>query len=268
MMNALFSCKNCIHDCGQTLCIGPGIGFCLKHNSVVKNPGDATCKYLHRKDLPYFVVEEGIREHASEYAFFTNMASLSDKTALPVVRYSERHAWDTRTFSSITHSLAQYHNMKPAWVFVQNFSGSADGVRAITHASLVRHYLEHCGSWKKTYRLVLALLQEIDVAPYISDAELVLNEGDDVDDVRDDALWDIVFSRLSALQEYGWHAGVEGLTWITDQVNGKLAEFDWSSLAVELGKIKIKYTDIIIDHANTEKAYFPESDQSRFIENI
>jgi hypothetical protein len=34
-MDELFSCRNCIHNCGQSLLIGPGSGFCLQHESVI-----------------------------------------------------------------------------------------------------------------------------------------------------------------------------------------------------------------------------------------
>ena len=76
MMDELFSCRNCIHNCGQSLLIGQGSGFCLQHESVIWEPDRTTCKYLHRKDLPYFVVEEGTREHAAEFAGFPFLVSL------------------------------------------------------------------------------------------------------------------------------------------------------------------------------------------------
>src|SRR5208282_4055783 len=32
-------------------------------------------------------------------------------------------------------------------------------------------------------------------------------------------LWDVIFVRMSAIQEYGWHAGLERLIWASDAVN-------------------------------------------------
>ena len=122
-MDSLFSCRNCIHNCAQTLNLGPGQGFCLKHNSVILKSELTTCKYLHRKDLPAFVVEEGVREHASEFAFFPAMASLDKLVPVPAVKYSERFAWERGQFSPLLHVLAQYHKMKPHWIMVQSFSG-------------------------------------------------------------------------------------------------------------------------------------------------
>ena len=67
-MDELFSCRNCIHNCGQSLNVGRGPVYRLQHDSVIPDPGLITCKYLHRKDLPNFVVDEGVREHAAEFA--------------------------------------------------------------------------------------------------------------------------------------------------------------------------------------------------------
>jgi hypothetical protein len=60
------------------------------------------------------------------------------------------------------------------------------------------------------------------------------------------------------LQEYGWHAGNEEITWITDKVNGSLTDFDWNSLSTELEHIKVQYTDSIIKLAKDEQVYFPQ----------
>ena len=37
-VDELFSCRNCIHNCGQSLLIGKGAGFCVKHDSVLLSP--------------------------------------------------------------------------------------------------------------------------------------------------------------------------------------------------------------------------------------
>ena len=84
-MDELFSCRNCIHNSGQSLLIAEGLGFCLQHNSVIRDPDRTTCKYLHRKDLPNFVVHEGIGEHAAEFAGFPLQVSL-DSNLLSVGR--------------------------------------------------------------------------------------------------------------------------------------------------------------------------------------
>ncbi len=259
-MDSLFSCRNCIQDCGQTINLGPGAGFCLMHNSVVREPDDTTCKYLHRKDLPRFTVDEGIREHASEFAFHSAMASLSAGKPIQVLRYSEKFCWEKGQFSPLMHALAQYHKVNPSWGVIQSFSGGVDGLRSVAHTALARRYLDTCGNWRSSYRIFLALLQEVDVTPRFGEYDLVVPEGEHREEVEQEALWDVVFSRLAGLQEYGWHAGIEDLSWITDSLNGSLASFDWKALRVDLIRLRETWTDGLIRHAKDNGAFFPEQE--------
>ncbi len=245
-----------MHNCGQSLRLGQGSGFCIKHNSVLVDPGDTTCKYLHRKDLPAFAVEEGVREHAAEFAFFPALVRLSTKKARPAVRYSEKFDWDKRRFDPLTHALAQYHKVTPRWVIVQSFTGGLDGLRALAHACLVRHYLATCDTWRSSYRLILGLLQEIDLDPSFGEQQVLFGENESKEEATQDAVWDVAFARLSGLQEYGWHAGIESLTWITDSLNGSLSELNWPGVRKQLESVKGKWTDRIIQHAKDEKVYF------------
>ena len=222
-MDELFSCRNCIQNCGQSILIGPGSGFCLQHESVIWEPEQTTCKYLHRKDLPFFVVEEGTREHAAEFTGFAGLASLHTKKPIEPIRYSEKLRWEKGSFDPIVHALAQYHRVEPRWGLISAFSGGVDGRRSLTHSSLVRRYMKHCDNWTSSYRLVLGLLEEIDILPQFDHRSLVPPNGTSNGEVAEQAIWDVVLTRLSALQEYGWHAGIESLMWATDAVNGNLA---------------------------------------------
>ncbi|HKI19768.1 MAG TPA: hypothetical protein VKA15_17910 [Isosphaeraceae bacterium] len=260
-MDELFSCRNCIHNCGQSLLIGQGPGFCLQHDSVIWDPAKTTCKYLHRKDLPVFVVDEGIREHAAEYAMFPRLVSLVTKTTIEQIRYSERLVWERNTFDPILHSLAQYYKVHPRWGLISAFGGGVDGRRSLAHSSLVRHYMDRCGTWTSSYRLVLGLLQEIDVQPHFDDRMLVDSDQESAGEAANEALWDVVFARLSALQEYGWHAGLEPLMWASDAMNGSLAEMSWSHLKQELASLRNVWVELIVDHAKAHDAFFPPPNQ-------
>jgi hypothetical protein len=260
-MDELFSCRNCIHNAGQSLSVGRGAGYCLKHESVVAEPERTTCKYLHRKDLPRFVVDEGLREHAAEFAAFSGLVSLD--TRQPVARrfYSERFAWDKGTFDPLAHSLAQYYKTKPSWVFVQALSGGLDGRRSLAHAGLVRRYMDKCGTWRSSYRLVLALVKELPTEPHFTDDDLnVTGEGPEV--VRSEATWDVIFTRLAGVQEYGFHAGIERLMWATDDLDGGLSSLDWQQLAPELQQRRPEWMETIIRHASDEGAFFQSQEPS------
>ncbi|MBI1209772.1 MAG: hypothetical protein GC191_21135 [Azospirillum sp.] len=258
-MDALFSCRNCIHNGSQTLTIGRGMGFCLKHDSVIWHPEDTTCKYLHRKDLPSFLVDEGIREHAAEFAQFSGMARLSRPEPIGRIRYSEKFCWERKKFDPIIHALALYYrNDEKHWIFIQTFAAGVDGRRSVAYTSLIRRYMNICETWANSYRLVLSFIQEIDSEPQFDEHSLAeIVGGHDQDELRREALWDVVFCRLSTLQEYGWHASLEDLRWVTDSLNGSLSNFDWPALKRELMEFKETWTEEIIDHAKRNEVFFP-----------
>jgi len=259
-MRELFSCRNCVHNSSQSLTIGQGTGYCLKHDSIIRRPDATTCKYLHRKDLPRFVVDEGIREHAAEFAGFSGLVDMDGNRPIERVAYSERAVWEHGGFDPVVHSLAQYYKTSPGWVFVQAFSGGLDGRRSLTHAGLVRRYMDRCGTWSSSYRLVLALVQEIAVEPQFEERALVGANGESFEDLRVEALWDVVFARISGLQEYGFHAGLESLMWATDSVNGSLSDLNWEGLREELQTRSGEWTEQIIAHARDNKVFFPAPD--------
>lgn len=253
-MDELFSCRNCIHNCGQSLLIGRGVGFCIKHESVLTEPERSTCKYLHRKDFPRFVVDEGLREHAAEFAGFSAIAGLVSHAPIERLHYSERFAWEQRQYDPLTQGLAQYRKTKPAWIFLQALSGGIDGRRALAHASLVRRYMDTCGTWRSSYRFVLALVQELPITPEFLDQDFA---HDPDEGTAQDAVWDVFFARLSGVQEYGFHAGLEQLMWATDRLDGALADLDWRALRAQLDARAREWTDLIIRHATDEGAFFP-----------
>lgn len=255
-MDELFSCRNCIQNCGQSLNIGGGAGFCLRHNSVIYEPDDTTCKYLHRKDFPRFVVDESLREHAAEFAEFSGMVRLRSRQPINLIHYSQKFAWERRVFDPLTNILAQYHKSEPAWIFIESFTGGVDGRRSIAHGCLVRRYMDNCDTWKSSYRLVLAFLQEIDEEPHFRRTDL--RSGADPSIERREALWDVVFIRFSLLQEYGWHAGLDELRWVTDQVDGALSELNWPKLHEKLVPLKARLTERIIAHAQQEGVFFDQ----------
>lgn len=260
-MDELFCCRNCIHNCGQSLLIGQGVGFCLQHDSVILNPERTTCKYLHRKDLPHFVVDEGTREHAAEFAGFPRLVTLDTKEPIERLPYSERYQWEQGTFDPIIHSAAQYYKVQPRWALVSAFVGGVDGRRSLAHGSLIRHYMDRCGTWTSSYRLVLGMVQDLDVQPAFGPKELILSAGSSYEEASEEALWDVVFVRLSALQEYGWHAGLESLMWASDAVNGGLSELNWPKLRDEFSRRRESWVGTIIEHAKEHGSFFPASEQ-------
>jgi hypothetical protein len=122
--------------------------------------------------------------------------------------------------------------------------------------------MDRCATWTSSYRLVLGMVQDIDVQPEFGSKELLLSDGPDLEAAHTEAIWDVVFVRLSALQEYGWHAGLESLMWASDAVNGSLAELNWRKLQDEFSKLRESWVGTIIGHAKEHSAFFPAPDQN------
>ena len=204
------------------------------------------------------MVDESIREHAAEFAEFSGMARLRSRQAISLIYYSQKFAWERGIFDPLTNVLAQYHKTRPAWIFIESFTGGVDGRRSLAHACLVRRYMDNCDTWKSSYRLVLAFLQEIDEEPRFGSADLRSDADREV--LEHEALWDVVFTRFSLLQEYGWHASLDELRWITDEVNGSLTEFDWRKLHEDLAQLKDRLTEHVIKHAQAAGIFFDQPD--------
>ncbi len=252
-MDEIFSCRNCVHNAGQTLNIGRGGGFCLLHKSILRSPSELTCKYLTRKDLPSFVVDESVKEHAYEFATYSSIVDTTTMRLAQRVYYSERHAWLSHSFDALTMTLSSADRVKPTRLFVESLAGGADGRRSLAHASAVRRYMANCGTWRSSYRLVLSLVQGLQDSPVFTPHDL---ESPDTD--KDDAVWDLFFVRISGVQEYGFHAGIEPLMWATDQLGDSFANLDWIGVYNNISNLSNVWIESIISHAQDEGQFFQE----------
>jgi hypothetical protein len=249
-VDELFSCRNCVNNSGQTLNIGRGIGYCLQHSSIIRESDTTTCKYLRRKDLPWFVVDEARSEHAAEFSAFSGLVGLYTHEAIKLAYYSEKFAWENSSFDSVTNALARYHFSGKKWIFIESFTGGIDGRRAVAQASLTRRYMGVCDTWKSSFRLTLDVVHQLASKPAFLTSDLY--EGGNGEE---GALWDVVFSRLALVQEYGWHAGLPDLQWITDSL-ASLHTFAWEELRGELEQSIPKILNMMFQHASENNAYF------------
>jgi len=260
----LFSCRNCVQNPMQGTTFGHGHGYCLHWGSVIREPGTTTCKYLHRKDLPNHIVDEGTREHAAQFAHVAGPADLITEKQILRKRYSEKYAWDSHHFDPSLHAMAMYHRADESAEtagnegkarFIQAFVGSNDGRRALAYASLVRRYMHHCDSWTSSYRLVLAIVEETVSEAVVPVAEL-LGAGSE-EDRRAAAGWEVLYCRISGLQEFAWHASLEVLRHPLSSVYGSIADMDMNGVRSSLATLKSSWRDQIIAKAKAEGEYFP-----------
>lgn len=255
----LFSCRNCVQNPMQGVSFGAGQGYCLQWGTVLEEPSRATCKYLHRKDLPRHLVDEALREHAHDFAHVAGPADLLSAERLLRKPYSEKSRWDTGTFDPAVQAMAVYHRSDSATEeggkvrYLQAFVGSAEGRRALAYSSLWRRYMHHCDSWTSSYRLVLAQLEELGDDVYIPASQLVA--GADAEDAR----WELLYAQASAVQEFGWHASLEPLLHPLSSALEAVAEQDWGATQRALRAQRGAWRALVIQKARDEGEYFPQA---------
>ena len=265
----LFSCRNCVQNPGQTPTLGPGLGYCLQHGSLLREPALTTCKYLHRKDLPGFSVDESLREHAAEFAEFPEIVELSSRRPVQRKRYSAQYCWEKNQFEPLLHAIAQYRRLGQGeeegevaeeslakWRFIAAFAGSVDGLRAVVHACLVRRYMRQCGNWQSSYRLILALISEIGIKPAITPA-MLCNNGSNGHNL-DAAQWEIAFARLSGVQEFGWHSAIQELAFAANAAAEAAAEANVDQLWTALAARQRSWADAVIATSRQAGIFFPQ----------
>ncbi|XXT24338.1 hypothetical protein WME94_22650 [Sorangium sp. So ce429] len=248
MSTDLFSCRNCIHNPAQGLTLGPGAGFCLTWGSIIEQPERTTCKYLHRKDLPMFLVRRGIQEHEDEFSRLAYMADL--ETHEPLVRraYDSDGMFGAERLDTTTRAVAAYHALDSApdataqrrgWTLA-TFAGAADGRKAMTYASLVRRMFTSGGLSRIWVRRMLDLLDEIGIDVLFRAVDL-LDPGS-----ATAARWEVAHARLSCVQEFGWHAGQELLMYPMMELGGYVAEEDWNGFLLALGRLKESFREHLL----------------------
>lgn len=212
-----------------------------------------TCKHLSRKDLPNFIVDESVREHAYEFATYSSIVDTTTMRLAPLLHFSERYGWVNHNFDALTMTLSNADRIAPTRLFVEGLAGGADGRRSLAHASAVRRYMANCGTWRSSYRLVLSMVQGLRDKPVFSLRDLPGPETDE-----NDAIWDLFFVKISGVQEYGFSAGIESLIWATDQLGNSFSELNWAKVYEEISTLSYTWIETIISHAQDEGQFFPD----------
>lgn len=206
--------------------------------------------------MPSFVVDEGIKEHAYEFAGYSSIVDTTTMSLAQRSFYSEKHAWLSHSFDALTMTLSSADRVKPTRLFIESLAGGADGRRSLAHASTVRRYMANCGTWRSSYRLVLSLVQGLRDEPTFTENDLESPKTD-----KEDAIWDLFFVRISGVQEYGFHAGIEPLMWATDQLGEAFSDLNWTDLYKEISIQSDAWIETIISHAQDEGQFFQDSPQ-------
>lgn len=255
-----YTCDNCLFNPSQYQDVGTKIGYCLKHDSLLKNSSHTTCHYFRRKDLPFFVAEEGHAEHAREFPRNAGIVFYHTKHKEEYKRYSERHAWVTNSYDPHLHEVVVYHRMGKKWAYVQAFMSSRNPVKSIISSSLVRRYVQQCGARSDNYRLVLSMTSDLSESIDVRMEDFRFEvSGDEFSALKENYLKDIALLKVYAIQEYGAITENEGLMWVSDELNGSLLS-SWKEFAVDVKALAPIVSSYIIAAAQNRGTFFPEQD--------
>ncbi|HEU4410439.1 MAG TPA: hypothetical protein VFS43_34610 [Polyangiaceae bacterium] len=245
----LFTCRNCIHNPAQGLTFGPGPGFCLQWGALLKQPDRTTCKYLHRKDLPHFLVREAQVEHEAEFAANRALADVETHDDVPASAFDDRALPRAERIDPVTRAVANYYTLAAAPTvpltrrsrLITLFAGSRDARRASAHACLVRG-MGDPQSRHEWFRRILGLIEEVDIEFVVSPSDLIGSGEASKADVQ----WEIANIRLAAVQEYGWHLGREELKFpLNSELEALAADQKWDGFMAKLGELKGEWADQI-----------------------
>ncbi len=245
----LFSCRNCIHNPAQGLTLGRGAGFCLQWGSLIERPGTTTCKYLHRKDLPEFQVSDAVRAHAEAFSDTASMADLETHEPIARLPHDEQSASQPEPR---TRAMASYHRLDDGTESRRSrlfalAAGSVDGLGSMAHACLVRRAIPPRqpmpGSW---WRWALELLEDVDRELLLGSEALLESTGGSEEEQRIAATWEVLFVRVSGLQEFGWHAAIDELKFPLRELGAYVAEQDWRGLRLALRALKSRWRELIL----------------------
>jgi hypothetical protein len=248
MSNDLFSCRNCIHNPVQGLTLGRGAGFCLRWGSIIEQPERTTCKYLHRKDLPLFLVREAVQEHAEEFSHAVTMADLESGKSIVLEAYDNDGMPGAERLDTADRAIAAYHELESSRdatahrraLTVATFAGAADGRKAIAHASLLRRALLDGGLSSLWMRRMLDLIDEVDADVLVPAMDIMEHDGTMA------AKWEVAHARLSGVQELGWHLENDAMKYPMMELGAYAADEDWKGFLTALGGLKQRWRDLLI----------------------
>jgi hypothetical protein len=257
-MKNLYTCDNCLFNPSQYQEVGTKFGYCLKHDRLLRNSSHTTCHYFRRKDLPFFVAEDGHAEHAKDFPRSDGIVFYHSKHEEEPKYYSERHAWLTNSYDPQLHEVVIYHRMGKKWAYIQAFLSSRNPIKSIISSSLVRRYVQQCGTKSDNYRLLLSLTSDLSesIDVRLEDFRFEIS-SEEFPALKENYLKDIALLKVYAIQEYGAITENEALKWVTDELNGSLLS-SWREFAVDVKALAPIVSSYIIAAAQRRGTFFPE----------
>jgi hypothetical protein len=258
-MKNLYTCDNCLYNPSQYQEIGTKVGYCLKHDCLLRHSNHTTCHYFKRKDLPSFLADEGHKEHAQEFSAEVGIVFYyTPQYKEEIKNYSERHVWLTNTYDPHLHDVAIYHRSEKKWVFIQAFMSSRNPIKSLISSSLTRRYIHQCGAGRDNYRLILSLANDLsnNIDLRVEDFRWEISV-EEFSSLKENYLKDVTLLRIYAIQEYGELVEDENIMWISDELNGSILS-SWSEFLSNVKSLVPIINSYIISSAQTRGSFFPE----------
>ncbi len=255
-----YTCDNCLNNPSQYHEIGTKTGFCLKHDSLLKSASQTTCHFHLRKDLPFFLYDEGLNEHRLEFPAAIGIVFYEGKYPIEMKRYSVRQAWLNNTFDPYIHEVAIYGGTSRKWTFIQAFISSRNPIKSIISSSLTRRYIRQCGPEQDNYRLILSLSNDLRESVDLRMEDFIWEvQPEEFAGLKEHYLKEIKLLQLYAIQEYGMLTQNEEITWITDELNGALFG-SWNEFFSGVAQIVPVINRYVIDASQKRGTFFPQDE--------
>jgi hypothetical protein len=267
-MNNPYTCDNCLFNPIQYREIGTKVGFCLKYSCLLRNSLHTTCHFLKRKDLPSFLAEEGVTEHASEFPESEGIVFYYGKYKDEIKRYCGYHAWATGTYDPYLYEAALYHKTAKKWTFIQAFAASRNPIKSIMSSSLTRRYIGQCGPERDNYLLILSVVKDLKerIDLRADDFRWEVSSGE-FSRLEEFYLKDIKLFQLYAIQEYGHLMKDERIMWISDELNGSLLA-SWKEFFSSVDNLVPAIMTYVIESAQKRNEFFPKKEETEIEEDF
>lgn len=198
----LYSCRNCIFNPAETTSYPPqsGMGFCTIYKVNLPHSHVTTCRHLHRKDCPQFLVMEGIEQHIREFPERRSPSYLYDHgEAEYLINLDMREVGYGEKFrNGILNKITAASKLGEKWVLIDEISQNREIVYQNSFASFVRGYPPAATGWS-SYKQFM-----------VKSVTLLGQFGETYFDVgngfkrKNEVKTEVMLNFISTIQEHGW----------------------------------------------------------------
>lgn len=236
-MKNLYTCDNCIHNPSQYQDIGSKNGFCLQYGQLLTQASLTSCRLFRRKDLPFYLAEEGHQEHTRIFQAIDGIVYYQTKQ--PINQLEKEHLLDRYTKPIEDYYKSSEHK----YIYIQNLLESEnpkDPIHSIKNACLIRRYIQACSpeyDHPRTHKLLKIFVSHLGEAVnlYPEHFRVDITEKEFIS-LREIYCKDVILLRFYAIEEYGYLLEDENMMSVSDELNAAITA-SWEDFVLTLQKI-------------------------------